>query len=79
MYGCGAFPGGDGKETSQSHWRLGPSGLHGKGQRIGVQTSVAKESLKEFDLRNTPSLEESVRHSDIVYNLIGRDYPTKSV
>jgi NADH dehydrogenase (ubiquinone) 1 alpha subcomplex subunit 9 len=28
-------------------------------------------------LRNKQSIEESVRHSDIVYNLIGRDYPTK--
>ena len=32
-----------------------------------------------MDLRNTPSIEESVRHSDIVFNLIGRDYPTKYV
>lgn len=32
---------------------------------------------QEFDLRNTQSIEESVRHSDMVYNLIGRDYPTK--
>lgn len=31
-----------------------------------------------MDLRNTASIEESVRHSDIVYNLIGRDYPTKN-
>jgi NADH dehydrogenase (ubiquinone) 1 alpha subcomplex subunit 9 len=33
---------------------------------------------QEMDLRNTASIEESVRHSDIVYNLIGRDYPTKN-
>ena len=33
----------------------------------------------EFDLRNTQSIEESVRHSDVVYNLIGRTYPTKYV
>lgn len=32
---------------------------------------------QEWDLRNTLSIEESVRHSDVVYNLIGRDYPTK--
>ena len=32
---------------------------------------------KEYDLRNTESLEESVRHSDVVYNLVGRSYPTK--
>ena len=34
---------------------------------------------QEYDLRNTASIEESVRHSDVVYNLVGRDYPTKSV
>lgn len=33
---------------------------------------------QEYDLRNTASIEESVRHSDIVYNLVGRDYPTKN-
>lgn len=32
---------------------------------------------QEYDLRNTASIEESVRHSDVVYNLVGRDYPTK--
>ncbi|KAJ9658582.1 Protein-lysine N-methyltransferase efm5 [Neophaeococcomyces mojaviensis] len=32
----------------------------------------------EFDLRNTQSIEESVRHSDVVFNLIGRKYPTKN-
>ncbi|BCR83110.1 complex I NDUFA9 subunit family protein [Aspergillus chevalieri] len=32
----------------------------------------------EYDLRNTQSIEESVRHSDIVYNLVGRQYPTKN-
>lgn len=32
---------------------------------------------QEYDLRNTPSIEASVRHSDVVYNLVGRDYPTK--
>ena len=33
--------------------------------------------MQEYDLRNTASLEESVRHSDVVYNLVGQDYPTK--
>ncbi|KTW27956.1 uncharacterized protein T551_02923 [Pneumocystis jirovecii RU7] len=33
--------------------------------------------MMEFDLRNKTSIEESVRHSNIVYNLIGRDYETK--
>lgn len=31
----------------------------------------------EFDLRNKEQINECVRHSDIVYNLIGRDYETK--
>lgn len=35
------------------------------------------DMLQEYDLRNTPSIEASVRHSDVVYNLVGRDYPTK--
>ena len=34
-------------------------------------------TIQEFDLRNTPSIEESVRHSDVVFNLIGRQYTTK--
>lgn len=33
---------------------------------------------QEYDLRNIQSIEESVRHSDIVYNLVGRDYATKN-
>lgn len=35
------------------------------------------KNLQEYDLRNTESIEQSVRHSDIVYNLVGRNYPTK--
>ena len=35
------------------------------------------DGWQEYDLRNTNSIEESVRHSDIVFNLVGRDYPTK--
>lgn len=44
--------------------------------RVLLAITVA---FKEYDLRNTPSLEESVRHSDIVFNLVGRNYPTKYV
>lgn len=36
-------------------------------------------TVQEYDLRNTESIEEAVRHSDIVYNLVGRTYPTKYV
>lgn len=35
-------------------------------------------SNQEWDIRNTQSIEESVRHSDVVFNLVGRDYPTKN-
>lgn len=41
---------------------------------IGISSDAHSQ---EYDLRNTQSLEESVRHSDIVYNLVGRMYPTK--
>ncbi|KAJ3286248.1 hypothetical protein HK104_009126 [Borealophlyctis nickersoniae] len=31
-----------------------------------------------FDLRNEQQIAENVRHSDVVYNLMARDYPTKN-
>ncbi|KND03726.1 uncharacterized protein SPPG_01186 [Spizellomyces punctatus DAOM BR117] len=31
-----------------------------------------------FDIRNEDSIRESVRHSDVVYNLIGKDFKTKN-
>lgn len=40
---------------------------------------LLKVSSQEWDLRNDSQIEECVRHSDIVYNLVGRDYETKSV
>ncbi|KAF9520846.1 hypothetical protein BS47DRAFT_1481181 [Hydnum rufescens UP504] len=33
---------------------------------------------QEWDLRNEDQIAECVRHSDIVYNLVGRDYTTKN-
>lgn len=35
-------------------------------------------NFMEFDLRNVKSIEDSVKHSDIVFNLIGRDFETKN-
>lgn len=32
----------------------------------------------EWDIRNEKQIEECLRHSDIVYNLVGRDYETKN-
>ena len=34
---------------------------------------------QEWDIRNEAQTAECIRHSDIVYNLVGRDYETKSV
>ena len=39
---------------------------------------LGRVTFLEYDLRNTPSIEESVRHSDLVFNLVGRSYPTKN-
>ena len=47
-------------------------------RHLKVTGDLGRVSFMEFDLRNTQSIEESVRHSDIVYNLIGRKYPTKN-
>ena len=47
-------------------------------RHLKVTGDLGRVVFVEFDLRNTASIEESVRHSDIVYNLIGRDYPTKN-
>ncbi|KAL6709487.1 Protein-lysine N-methyltransferase efm5 [Coniothyrium glycines] len=47
-------------------------------RHLKVAGDLGRVIFMEMDLRNTQSIEESVRHSDIVYNLIGRDYPTKN-
>ncbi|MCJ1469329.1 NADH-ubiquinone oxidoreductase 40 kDa subunit [Pseudocyphellaria aurata] len=47
-------------------------------RHLKLTGDLGRVVMMEYDLRNTPSLEESVRHSDVVYNLVGRDYPTKN-
>ena len=47
-------------------------------RHLKVTGDLGRVNFTEFDLRNTQSIEESVRHSDLVYNLIGRKYPTKN-
>ncbi|KAF2470315.1 NADH-ubiquinone oxidoreductase-like protein 40 kDa subunit [Lindgomyces ingoldianus] len=47
-------------------------------RHLKVSGDLGRVVFLEMDLRNLASIEESVRHSDIVYNLIGRDYPTKN-
>ena len=44
-----------------------------------IELVAGINSQKEFDLRNKETISEAVRHSDIVYNLIGRDYETKYI
>jgi NADH dehydrogenase (ubiquinone) 1 alpha subcomplex subunit 9 len=47
-------------------------------RHLKVTGDLGRVTFMEFDLRNTQSIEESVRHSDLVYNLVGRKYPTKN-
>lgn len=47
-------------------------------RHLKVTGDLGRVSFMEFDLRNTQSIEESVRHSDMVFNLIGGMYPTKN-
>ncbi|KAK2734814.1 NADH-ubiquinone oxidoreductase 40 kDa subunit [Myotisia sp. PD_48] len=47
-------------------------------RHLKVTGDLGRVVFIEYDLRNTQSIEESVRHSDVVYNLVGRRYPTKN-
>lgn len=76
MHGHCALPGGNGQTSFEGCGRFGKGYIHGtKNETIEKETGLS--ICQEYDLRNTESLEESVRHSDVVYNLVGRMYPTK--
>ncbi|KAK3072708.1 Protein-lysine N-methyltransferase efm5 [Teratosphaeriaceae sp. CCFEE 6253] len=47
-------------------------------RHLKVSGDLGRVVFIEYDLRNATSIEESVRHSDIVFNLVGRDYETKN-
>ncbi|XXH01191.1 hypothetical protein Hte_007545 [Hypoxylon texense] len=47
-------------------------------RHLKVTGDLGRVTFIEYDLHNTESIEASVRHSDVVYNLIGRNYPTKN-
>ncbi|CAK7266251.1 Protein-lysine N-methyltransferase efm5 [Sporothrix epigloea] len=47
-------------------------------RHLKVTGDLGRIVFMEYDLHNTASIEESVRHSDVVYNLVGRNYPTKN-
>lgn len=36
-------------------------------------------TVQEYDLRDTDAIDRAVKHSDTVYNLIGRDWETKCI
>ncbi|KAK9447065.1 uncharacterized protein V1518DRAFT_422122 [Limtongia smithiae] len=44
---------------------------------LKVTGDLGVVNFVEFDVRNVQSIEEAVKDSDVVYNLIGRNYPTK--
>ncbi|KAK4960276.1 Protein-lysine N-methyltransferase efm5 [Elasticomyces elasticus] len=47
-------------------------------RHLKVSGDLGRVVFIEYDLRNSTSIEESVRHSDIVFNMVGRDYETKN-
>lgn len=47
-------------------------------RHLKVTGDLGRVTFIEYDLRNTQSIEESVRHSDMVFNLAGKNYPTKN-
>lgn len=49
-----------------------------KKRHLKVAGDLGVVNFLEFDLRNIKSIEDSVKHSDIVFNLIGREYETKN-
>lgn len=47
-------------------------------RHLKPQGDLGVVNFVEFDLRNIKSIEDSVRHSDIVFNCIGRNFETKN-
>jgi len=47
-------------------------------RHLKLTGDLGRVIFMEWDARNTQSIEESVRHSDLVFNLVGRRYPTKN-
>lgn len=40
-------------------------------------TSKSLRFVQEWDIQNEAQIAECLKHSDIVFNLVGRDYETK--
>ncbi|ANB12799.1 putative mitochondrial Complex I, 40kd subunit [Sugiyamaella lignohabitans] len=47
-------------------------------RHLKVTGDLGVVNFMEWDIRNIKSIEDSVKHSDIVYNLVGRNYTTKN-
>ena len=48
-----------------------------RGRTQFCATDVLTRHRQEWDLRRDDQIAECMRHSDVVYNLVGRNYPTK--
>lgn len=49
-----------------------------KKRHLKVTGDLGVVNFLEMDIRNVKSIEDAVKHSDIVFNLMGREYPTKN-
>lgn len=49
-----------------------------KKRHLKVTGDLGVVNFLEMDIRNVQSIEDAVKHSDIVFNLMGREYPTKN-
>lgn len=49
-----------------------------KKRHLKVQGDLGVVNFVEMDIRNVQSIEDAVKYSDIVYNLMGREYETKN-
>lgn len=49
-----------------------------KKRHLKVTGDLGVVNFAEFDFRNVKSIEDTVKNSDIVFNLIGREYETKN-
>lgn len=45
--------------------------------RCFVLMAIAYNLIQEWDMNSDQQIEECLRHSDTVYNLVGRNYETK--
>lgn len=52
-------------------------GIDDDKRHLKLMGDLGKIIPLRFDIRDEAQILECVRHSDVVYNLVGRSYPTK--